>query len=179
MLPPFFHQSLAGWRRNCYNIWYYHWYCWSIFICVPLYSITIWAQSDRLVRGYECDSLSIWHSSSSHITSPCFFSTLIPTLVEVYPPLFLDYCSALSAVAMTIYVTFKFYDAGYLLNEHVVNALISGAVSVASFVTSWKYEIGVLYLIFHGLWHVLSAAAVNEIGIAEKILHVLWALILW
>ena len=74
---------------------------------------------------------------------------------------------------MTIYVTFKFYDAGFLLNEHVVNALISGAASVASFVTSWKYEVGVLYLIFHGLWHVLSAAAVNEIGIAEKILHVL------
>ena len=85
----------------------------------------------------------------------------------------MDYCSAISAVVITIYVSYQFYAAGYLLNDHVLNALNFGVISVASFVTSWTYEVGVPYLIFHGTWHILSAAAVNEIGVADKMLHVL------
>lgn len=139
-------------------------------VCYFLSSVNLY-QADNIVAslyGVIIDIAGLF-SSIYHYTQLRYG----PNRIEVYPPLFLDYFSALFAVSMTFYVSCKFFSAGYLLNEHVLDALMFSIVSVASFVTSWTYEVGVPYLIFHGLWHVLSAAAVNEIGVAEKLLHVL------
>lgn len=84
----------------------------------------------------------------------------------------LDYAVALTATFATAFVAFKFGIAGYLFEDDVWVAIVFGVVSIAFLVISW-FKSSSEYLIWHGIWHVLSAAAVAKIGEAERLLHVL------
>ena len=94
-----------------------------------------------------------------------------PNQIEVYLPLFFDYCAALLACTTSVLALYTFYSKGFIYDAHVSAAFEYGIISAVFFVASWKWDVGISYIVLHGLWHLFSALSVAEIGEAEKVLH--------
>ena len=43
-----------------------------------------------------------------------------------------------------------------------LSSLLLGIIGVSFLLLSWKYEVGLSYIIFHGAWHVFSALSASE-----------------
>ena len=103
---------------------------------------------------------------------PCSRLSNLFLFTEVTVALMLDYAVALTATFATIIVAFKFGIAGYLFDNNVWVSVFLGVVSIVFLVISW-FKSSFEYLVWHGIWHVLSAAAVAKIAEAESVLHVM------
>jgi len=86
---------------------------------------------------------------------------------EVKLALFVDYLTALITVGSSLVIIASFAISGYILDPHIILSIKLGSLSLLLLFISW-IQYGINYLFFHGLWHVVSSFAVDQIGQAEK-----------
>ena len=82
--------------------------------------------------------------------------------------LFVDYSTALITLGSSLVIIAIFALRGYILDPHIILSIKLGSLSLVLLLfISWIHY-GINYLFFHGLWHVVSSFAVEQIGQAEK-----------
>lgn len=78
----------------------------------------------------------------------------------VYKALLVDYVVASFTIMLFSFRLIQLYASTGVLP---VISLALGSLAVISLLLSWKYEFQLPYIVFHGLWHVLSAFSVKQL----------------
>lgn len=78
----------------------------------------------------------------------------------VYRALLVDYVVASFTIVLFSFRLLQLYASTGVLP---VVSLALGGLAVISLLLSWKYEFQLPYIVFHGLWHVLSAFSVKQL----------------
>lgn len=68
--------------------------------------------------------------------------------------LFVDYCAAITAIITSFYTLEQYSVSSNSIPWEVVELTLLGFFSLA---LSWKWEFGLPYIFFHGLWHIFSS----------------------
>jgi len=78
----------------------------------------------------------------------------------VYRALIVDYLVAGFTIVLFSFRLLQLYASTGVLP---IVSLFLGGLAVTSLLLSWKYEFQLPYVVFHGLWHVLSAFSVKQL----------------
>ncbi len=68
--------------------------------------------------------------------------------------LFVDYCAAITAIITSFYTLEQYSVSSNSIPWEVVEFTLVGFFSL---VLSWKWEFGLPYIFFHGLWHIFTS----------------------
>lgn len=90
-----------------------------------------------------------------------------PNNQQVIKALILDYFIACSTIILITYYAFQFYSITTIVPFSCISLAL---VALSSLGLSWKYEYGLPYMMYHGLWHILSAYAVQELFFISQII---------
>ena len=90
-----------------------------------------------------------------------------PNKQQVIKALILDYFIACSTIILLTYHSFQLYSITNIIPFSSISLAI---VSLSSLGLSWKYEYSLPYMMYHGLWHILSAYAVQELFSTSQII---------
>ena len=87
-----------------------------------------------------------------------------PNRKEVLTPLLVDTITAIPAIISIFIALVLVAIEGLAVEPFFQLAAISGSFSIIALLISWKYDSGTRYILYHGLWHILSALTVFLIG---------------
>ena len=113
------------------------------------------------------DLLSLAHSLDiSFVCSLLYHTSQMwygPGRKEVKRFLFIDYISAFFTCSIVTLEIFPLVQE-FGTHEIALAPLLFAAAGLGCLALSWRYEYGRLYLVWHGLWHILSSYAAVLLG---------------
>ena len=72
-----------------------------------------------------------------------------------------DYITAILAIGGTVGTFLQYYSSSHEAPSLYLTLAFMGVLSL---LLSWRYEAGLTYIFFHGLWHILSGLATMEMS---------------